>query len=111
MTKTSKPTRLTLHRVNSDEGRHILALKQLVIDELSHALARYEIVENVQVRLVIGIHEQQGVFYSTDSQWENTTNSIGAPVGVIPWMQVYELLGYVPEGSTTDDLNINGKNN
>jgi len=112
MTKRSKQSRgIALQSVDSPEGRRILALRQLTINELSQALARYEMTENVQVSLVIGIHEEHGVFYSTDPEWESSPNAIGAPVGIIPWLLVYELLGYVPEGSTPDDLNITGKKN
>jgi hypothetical protein len=113
MTNTTKqPKGLTIQPLDSDEGRSILDRKRITASQLAHALARYQTKERVTVGVVIGVHEQHGVFYTPDSDWHaDALDALDAPIGFIPWVQVYELLGQLPEGSTSTFLSNNGNVN
>lgn len=113
MTKTTQqPKGLIIQPVDSDEGRRILGRKRITREQLAHAIARYQTEERVTVQILIGVHEQHGVFYTPDPDWHaDAPDALNAPIGFIPWVQVYELLGQLPEGSTEAFLGNNGNVN
>jgi hypothetical protein len=46
---------------------------------------------------------------TTDPQWRpDQPDAFADPIGNIPWVQIHELLGTLPEGSTADFFNTNG---
>lgn len=99
----------TIQPVGSDEGRLILSRKQMTTSQLADAIDKYQAEEKVVVGLVIGIHEQHGVFYTPDPDWDaDAPDALDGPIGFIPWVQIFELLGRLPQGCTSDFLSING---
>ena len=113
MTKTTQqPEGLTIQPLDSGKGRRILARKRITRGQLAHAIARYQAEERVTVGVLIGVHEQHGVFDTPDPDWNaDAPDALDAPIGFIPWVQVYELLGQLPEGSTEAFLGNNGNVN
>jgi hypothetical protein len=113
MTKTTRDSEgLTIQPVDSGKGRRILGRKRITREQLAHAIARYQAEERVTISILIGIHEQHGVFYTPDPDWNaDAPDALDAPIGFIPWVQVYELLGQLPEGSTEAFLGNNGNVN
>lgn len=106
---TTKFEGFTVQPVGSDEGRLILIRKQMTSSQLADAINKYQADEKVEVALVIGIHEEHGVFYTPDPSWDaDAPDALDKPIGFIPWVQVFELLGRLPEGSTDAFLSING---
>lgn len=109
---TQQPEGLIIQPVDSGEGRRILGRKRITREQLAHAIARYQAEEQITVGVLIGIHEQHGVFYTTDPDWQaQAPDALDAPIGFIPWVQVYELLGQLPEGSASAFLGNNGNVN
>jgi hypothetical protein len=113
MTKTTQqPKGLIIQPVDGVEGRRILSRKRITREQLAHAIARYQAEERVTVGILIGVHEQHGLFYTPDPNWDaDAPDALDAPIGFIPWVQVYELLGQLPEGSTSAFLGNNGNVN
>ena len=83
-----------LHPPDSREGRELLAGQGLTRGDLDRAIARYQEATGTTIQTIVGLNED-GVFGAT-----------GEPAArdqtVVPllWLQVLELLGRVPEGST-----------
>lgn len=106
---TTKFEGFTVQPVDSDEGRLILSRKQMTSSQLAYAINKYQAEEKVEVALVIGVHEEHGVFYTSDPDWDaDAHDALDKPIGFLPWVQVFELLGRLPEGSTRDFLSTNG---
>ena len=84
-----------LYRPNSPRGRELLAGHGLSSAELDQALARHQETTGTRIDTIVGLNED-GVF-----------GAIGEPAAghqtVVPllWLKILELLGRVPEGSTT----------
>ena len=110
MTSTSnEPQGLTVHSLASDAGRRILTRQKIDAAQLARAIAAYEAAEHVRVATSIGVHKRHGFFFSTDPEWQpDHPDAFADPIGNIPWVQIHELLGMLPEGSTADFLNTNG---
>jgi hypothetical protein len=106
---SKKPGGTAVHFANSDQGRDILARQRLDLVALAKAIAAYQNTEKVPVATCIGVHETLGFFFSTDPEWRpDDPDAFAKPIGNIPWVQIHELLGRVPEGSTEDYLNSDG---
>jgi len=110
MTSTSNtPQGLKVHSLASYTGRRILARQKIDSEQFARAVAAYEAAEHVRVATSIGVHKRHGFFFSTDPQWSpHQPDAFADPIGNIPWVQIHELLGRLPEGSTADFLNTNG---
>jgi len=108
-TASNVPQGLTVHSGDSDAGRRILARQKLDASQLAHAVAKYEATEHVRVATWIGVHKRYGFFYSSDPQWRpDSPDAFAQSIGVIPWVQIHEILGRLPEGTTGDYLNTKG---
>jgi hypothetical protein len=83
-----------LYRPDSPEGRELLARHSLTSADVDQALLRHQETKGTSIDTIVGLNED-GVFGAT-----------GEPAArhqtVVPllWLQVLELLGRVPEGST-----------
>jgi hypothetical protein len=83
-----------LYRPDSPEGRELLARHGLTSADVEQALLRHQEATGTRIRTILGLNED-GVF-----------GAAGGPAPrhrtVVPllWLQVLELLGRVPEGST-----------
>ena len=95
-----RPGRYRLHPVDSREGEALLAGQGLTRADLDRALAELERSEGVRVRSIVGINDD-GVFGSTLAGWRpDLPDACKQPFVPVLWLQVLELLGRVPKGST-----------
>ena len=104
----AKPMGYTVHLVESPAGQAQLAKRGLTTRDLGKAIARFQKAEKVRVGTLIGVNED-GFFGSTDEGW--TPDKPGAfdePLLNIPWVQILELLGRVPENTTGEFLESGG---
>jgi len=110
--KATTSTGLTVHAVTGPTGMAILHKQRLSISDLAKAITAYTATERVCFGTFLGLHDTEGVFFSEQPNWTpDSQNAFAQPFGVIPWVQIHELLGNVPEGTTFDFLNTNGKHN
>ena len=106
--KEPKPKGYTVHRIESPAGQAQLARRRLTTRELARAIAKFQKAEGVRVGTLIGVNVD-GFFGSTDEGW--TPDKPGAfdePLLNIPWVQILELLGRVPENTTGEFLESGG---
>lgn len=106
--KENKPKGYTVHLVESPAGQAQLAKRGLTTRDLDKAIAEFQKAEKVRVGTLIGVNED-GFFGSTDEGW--TPDKLGAfdePLLNIPWVQILELLGRVPENTTGEFLESDG---
>jgi hypothetical protein len=89
-----------LYAPDSPEAEALLAEQGLSPADLGRALATLELSEGTQVRSIVGIN-QDGVFGSTRDGWRSDLPAAcKEPFIPLLWLQVHELLGRVPAGST-----------
>jgi hypothetical protein len=99
----------TAHAITSPEGAAILVQQRISVYDLAKAITAYIASEGVRFGTFIGIHDSFGVFCSEDAGWRpDAPDAFTRPFGVIPWVQIHELLGKLPEGTTADYLDPNG---
>ena len=104
----TRPTGYTVHHIESPAGQAQLAKRDLTTRDLAKAIARFQKAEGVHVGTLIGVNGD-GFFGSTDEGW--TPDEPGAfddPLLNIPWVQILELLGRVPENTTGEFLESGG---
>lgn len=90
---------MQVHHLRSVEGQIMLTLQKLSADKLGEALVKYQKAENTSIGTGIGVNDK-GYFYSDDPDWDpDAPDAFKKPIGFIPWIQIHELLGNVPEGS------------
>jgi hypothetical protein len=93
-----------LHAPDSTEAEALLAERRLTRADLDQALAELERTEGIQIRTIVGINDD-GVFGSRREGWKPDLPDAGAePFIPVLWLQVLELLGRVPRGSTAKFL-------
>jgi hypothetical protein len=89
-----------LHAPESSEAEALLTERGLARPDLDHALAELERTEGIQIRTIVGINDD-GVFGSRREGWRaDLPNAHAEPFIPVLWLQVLELLGRVPKGST-----------
>jgi hypothetical protein len=89
-----------LHAPDSSEAEALLIERGLTRPDLNHALAELARTEGIQVRTIVGINDD-GVFGSRREGWQpDLPDAHAEPFIPILWLQVLELLGRVPRGST-----------
>jgi hypothetical protein len=89
-----------LYSPDSPEAGVLLAEQGLGPADLERALARLKTTEGTAVRTIVGINED-GVFAVTRAGWRpDLPNALQEPFIPILWVNVHELLGRVPGGST-----------
>ena len=92
---------MQVHHHHGEEGKRILAKQGLTLETLAKAIAAYQKTEQVHVGTAIGFHAEHGFFFSIRNDWNpDDPDAFSEPIGNIPWVQIHELLGNVPEGST-----------
>ena len=93
-----------LHAEGSPEAEALLTERGLTRPDLDHALAKLERTEGIQVRTIVGINDD-GVFGSRREGWRpDLPDAHAEPFIPVLWLQVLELLGRVPQGSTAQFL-------
>ena len=95
-----RPGRYRLHGLDSPEGGAVLAEQGLTRADLQRALAELERTEGIQIRTIVGINDD-GVFGSGREGWKpDLPDARAEPFVPVLWLQILELLGRVPKGST-----------
>jgi hypothetical protein len=90
-----------LYAPDSREAGALLAEQGVSPAELDRAIAELERTEGTTVRSIVGINED-GVFGTSREGWHPDLPDAGhEPFIPLLWIRVLELLGRVPEGSTT----------
>jgi hypothetical protein len=89
-----------LHAPDSPEAEVLLTERGLTRTDLDRALAELEGVEGIAIRTIVGINDD-GVFGSRREGWHlDLPDACAEPFIPVLWLQVLELLGRVPRGST-----------
>ena len=89
-----------LHAPDSPEAEALLIERGLTRPDLDHAIAELARTEAIQIGTIVGINDD-GVFGSRQQGWRpDLPDAHAQPFIPILWLQVLELLGRVPEGST-----------
>jgi hypothetical protein len=89
-----------LHAPHSPEAEALLSERGLTRADLDRALAELERTEGIQIRTIAGINDD-GVFGSRREGWHpDLPDACAEPFIPVLWLQVLELLGRVPQGST-----------
>jgi hypothetical protein len=100
----TQPAGMTVHLIESPEGRALLAGHGLTARDLATAIDRFQEAEGTRVGTWIGINEH-GFFGSTREGWRpDLVDAFAKPILNIPWVQILELLGRVPAGTTQEFL-------
>jgi hypothetical protein len=95
-----RPGRYRLHGLDSPEAEAVLAEVGITRADLDRALAALERREGVRIRSIVGINHD-GVFGSTRAGWRHDLpDACKDPFVPLLWLEVLELLGRVPPGST-----------
>ncbi len=107
-TKRRSPAGMTVHLVESPEGQAELAKRGLTTHDLATAIAAFQKTERVRVGTLIGVNEH-GFFGSTAEGWRpDQPDAFAEPLLNVPWVQIFELLGRVPSGTTGEFLEGGG---
>ena len=89
-----------LHAPDSPEAEALLTERGLTRPDLDRALAELERAEGIDIRTIIGVNAD-GVFGSRREGWQpDLPDAYAQPFIPVLWLQVLELLGRVPKGST-----------
>jgi hypothetical protein len=100
MTGTSKRRGYQLHAPGNPEAEALLIERGLTRADLDRALAELQRTEGVAIRTIVGINDD-GVFGSRRDGWRSDLpDACAEPFIPVLWLQVLELLGRVPKGST-----------
>ena len=93
-----------LHAPDSPEAEALLSERGLTRADLDRALAHLERTEGIAIRTIAGINDD-GVFGSRREGWRSDLpDACAEPFIPVLWLQVLELLGRVPRGSTAKFL-------
>jgi hypothetical protein len=89
-----------LYAADSPEAEAMLAEVGVTRADLDRALAALERNEGIRVHSIVGINED-AVFGATREGWHpDLPDACKEPFVPLLWVQILELLGRVPEGST-----------
>ena len=99
-----------LHAPDSDEAEVLLTERGLTRADLDRAIAELERTEGIAIRTIVGINDD-GVFGTRRAGWhpdlpDATPSRSCRCSGQEVWLQILELLGRVPRGSTARFLEI-----
>lgn len=98
-----------VHLLESPEGQAALAARGLSKHDLARAIAEFQKRERIRVGTLIGINDD-GFFGSKREGWRpDQPDAFAEPLISIPWVQILEYLGRVPEGTTGEFLESGGK--
>jgi hypothetical protein len=100
MIETPRRRGYQLHAQGSPEAEALLAERGLTRADLGRALAELQRTQGIQIRTIVGINDD-GVFGSRQAGWHpDLPDACAEPFIPLLWLQVLELLGRVPRGST-----------
>jgi len=110
MARAKSPKRdcMTVHLVDSPEGQAELAKRGLTTRALGAAIVRFQQAEVVRLGTLIGVNAH-GFFGSRREDWRpDLPGAFDEALIFIPWVQILELLGRVPAGTTGEFLESGG---
>jgi hypothetical protein len=100
MTGISRRRGYQLHAPDGPEAEALLSERGLSRADLDHAIAELELTQGIVIRTIVGINHD-GVFGSRREGWHaDLSDPNKEPFIPVLWIQVLELLGRVPKGST-----------
>ena len=100
MNRLLKKPGYRLHTPDSPEAEALLSERGLTRDDLDRAIAELQRTEGIAIRTIAGVNED-GVFGSRREGWKpDLPDACAEPFIPVLWLQVLELLGRVPKGST-----------
>jgi hypothetical protein len=100
MIATPKPRGYQLHAPDSPDAEALLAERGLTRPDLDRAIAELPRTEGIAIRSIVGINDD-GIFGTRRAGWRpDLPDACAEPFIPVLWLQVLELLGRVPEGST-----------
>ena len=106
--RAPKPQGYGVHLIQSAAGQAELTRRGLTARDLATAVTRFQAAEKVRVGTLIGVN-QDGFFGSTEEDWSpDWPGAFDQPLLTIPWVQILELLGRVPENTTGEFLDGGG---
>ncbi len=89
-----------VHHLKSGDGQAILLRYKLTLEDIDQAVKLYNSDGNLRIRTVIGISDD-GLIGSEKSGWQpNLPDAFTTGLVMVPWIQMLELLGRVPQNST-----------
>jgi hypothetical protein len=89
-----------LHAPDSSEAEALLTERGLTRPHLDRAIAELARTQGIQIRTIVGINDD-GVFGSRRAGWRpDLPDACGEPFIPVLWLQILELLGRLPKGST-----------
>jgi len=89
-----------LHAPDSPEAEALFSERGLTRADFDRAIAELQRTQGIQIRTIVGINDD-GVFGSRREGWHPDLPDAGAePFIPMLWLQILELLGRVPKGST-----------
>ncbi len=98
-----------VHRIDSPAGQVELARRGLTTRDLAAAIAEFQRREGVFVGTLIGVNKD-GFFGSTREGWRpDTPDAFTEALLNIPWVQILECLGRLPDGTTGEFLRSGGQ--
>lgn len=96
-----------VHPLGSPRAAAIIALQKLTNAKLDSAITLYVEREKAKLGTLIGVGED-GVIFSEREGWNPDLPDAFDQIGMVPWVQIHELLGNVPDGTTGDFLQVGG---
>ena len=106
--KANNPKGYTVNQIESPAGQAQLQKCGLTTRDLAKAIAEFQKAEKIRVGTLIGINGD-GFFGSVDEGWTpEMPGAFDEPLLNIPWVQILELLGRVPENTTGEFLESGG---
>jgi len=88
-----------VHSSGSAGEAALLAVNKLTKDQIADALQIYAKRETVIIGTILGI-SIDGVIFTPTENWHPNMSDAFTDIGIVPWIQIHELLGNVPDGTT-----------
>ena len=91
-----------VHHTESPEGKNLLALNLVTAEDLSLMISRYQEEEKTRIGTVLGINSDGLIASARDNWHPNLPDAFAKTFTIIPWVQILELLGRLPDGAVAD---------
>lgn len=88
-----------VHGSGSAGEATLLAVNKITKDQIADALRIYAERENAIVGTILGV-SFDGVIFTPVEGWHPNREDAFTDICIVPWIQIHELLGNVPEGTT-----------
>ncbi len=99
---------MQVFQIDDLKAQQILEARKITKVDLTVAINRFEIIENMPIGTLIGINDT-GFFGSLHTDWSPDAANAREGLLIIPWVLIYELLNRVPRGTTNKFLSLKDK--